>query len=287
VSRRLRAPAMSGGTNNAPEQRFPAELEAHIRAYLSENSAAAAEPSPLAYLTLRNYGRTDLIEPIMNNGGYIAVSRALGIRVDNTYSTYRPPRRPEELPSMFSKADGAGTLALGAGLDQRLNVDVASIKPMPPLVPETATVSGNEAYVSVRSGELPYIPEPVPTAEEVAAIGRDIVIVVDDVVEEGERLALTPLMRVGTLLLVVTAALGYGRASSGLLESGVLEALRAGSAALAVGHALLAVYAAAVVAPKFKRSAAVWGLKVLLSGPAGISSLKQYGPLRRETDAGS
>lgn len=279
VRRRVPAMADASTTSEQAEQPIPAPLEASIRAYISENAEAAAAPSPLAYLTLRDFGRTDLVEPIMAAGGYISVSRQLGIRVDDAYSTYRPPRRPEELPSVFSKADDGGSLALGAGRAARLNVDVSSITPREPLGEASVPSAPSEADMSVRSGVLPYAPAPVPTAEEVASIGKDIVVVVDKVVPEGERLALTASMRAGTLLLVGASAAGFGHASRGLLDSRALDALQSGSVALGVGHVILAIYAAAILAPSFNRSAAVWGLKVFLSGPAGVVSLRQYGPL--------
>jgi hypothetical protein len=260
---------------------IPPALEADIRAYLSGDSDAAAAECPLAYLTLRDFGRMDLIDRIMAAGGHLSVSRRLGIRVDDSCESYRAPRRPEELPSFFAglaeEAQSGPGLALGAGLDARLGADVSGLRP-------AAAASAGEAGATARSGPLSARPAPVPSAEEVAAIGRDIVVVVDEPVPAGERLALDAGMRAGTLLLVLAASVGYGRASAGVVDGRVADALRAGSAALALGHVGLAAYAAAVLAPRLGRSAPVWALKVLLSGAPGLASLRRFGPLAAAED---
>lgn len=270
--------ALRASTGDAEGPSISSALVGRIRAYLDGNAEAANSPSPLSYVTLREAGRTDLVEEIMDAGGYIIVSQQLGIRVDAAYASYKAPLRPDELPSVFSAKDEPGSLTLGAGLEARLDVDIRS------LPPPRVTVDGDFSPER-RSGNLYSGPDPVPSAEAVASIGKDIVVIRDEVIPPGERLTLDLGMRAGTLLLVATAAVGFGRASSGVLDANVVGAVRAGSEALLVAHTFLACYAGAVLAPQFGRNGPLWGAKILLSGPLGLSSLKRLGRLASDSES--
>lgn len=268
-SQRVQVRASAEASESTP---LSPELVARVQTYLRDHPDGANAPSPLSYVTLREMGRTDLVEEIMDAGGYISVSEKLGIRVDTSYASYKPPPLPSDLPSLFSPEEDAGSLALGAGLSARLDVDVNSLPPAKPLVDRA--VSSER-----RSGNLYSGPDPVPSADVVASIGKDVVDVRDEVVPQGERLTLDVSMRAGTLLLVATAAGGFGHASHEVLDANFAGALRAISESLIVAHVFLACYASASLAPKLGRNGVVWGIKVLLSGPLGISSLKRCGAI--------
>lgn len=265
-SRRVRACA----TPSAP--RVPPDLASSIAAYISENPKASAEPSPLAYLTLAAYNRKDLIEPIMNAGGYIEVSLALSIPVDKAYSTYRAPLKASEIPSYFSPAVSSTSLAFGSSRESRASADISDLPRAGPIAP---------TEVPRRPGNNPG-PAPVLSAAEVLSIGAGYVPIVDDPVPEGERLALDTPMRFSIILLTAAAAAGYGRASDGVLAQSVIDALRAASSVGVIAHVVLATYAAGVLAPKLGRSRTVWGAKCLLGGVAGIKALRVFGAI--ETD---
>lgn len=265
-SRRVRACATPS------TQRVPPALASSIAAYLSENPKASAEPSPLAYLTLAAYNRKDLIEPIMNAGGYIEVSLALSIPVDNAYSTYRAPLKASEIPSYFSPEVSSTSLAFGSSRESRASADISDIPREAPIAP---------AEVPRRPGNNPG-PAPVLSAAEVLSIGAGYVPIVDDPVPEGERLALDTPMRVSIILLVAAAAAGYGHASDGVLAQNVIDVLRAASAVGVVERVVLAAYAAGVLAPKLGRSRAVWAAKCLLGGITGIKALKGFGVIEAE-----
>jgi hypothetical protein len=68
----------------ADEPPIPASLVAKINEFLAKQRPEA-DTTPLSYVSLGNAGRIDLVEPIMNAGGYISVSKRLGIPVDESY----------------------------------------------------------------------------------------------------------------------------------------------------------------------------------------------------------
>jgi hypothetical protein len=127
-------------------------------------------------------------------------------------------------------------------------------------------------------------PEPVMTTEELAAIGQNVATVVDKPVAKGEKLTLDGSMRVGTIALVASTALGFGHATSSpagtaLLSSHVINAAQALACGLSVVHVVLAVYTALVLAPSLSRDPALWTFKVLLSGPMGLVAIRKLGQI--------
>ena len=105
------------------------ELAGAVKSYLSTIEPAALNdpeaPSPLAYLELRNAGRTDLVEGIMKHGGYFAVSKKLGVRVKDVVAP--PPKvNPWTSQLVEEKPDVAVSLSASAKED-KMAADLARL----------------------------------------------------------------------------------------------------------------------------------------------------------------
>jgi hypothetical protein len=251
-----------GTAEHSSEPPIPAELEANIKSYLATD-AAKEESSPISYASLGNAGRLDLIEPIMNAGGYISVSKRLGIAVDESVLTLTPS---ETRSSVFdSDTLTPGSLALGRGREARLSAEIGSGTSS---ADDLSNFSGRRLY----SG-----PQPVIDPTEMAAIGKNIIDIRDDPISPGERLALDTRMRVGTIFLVACSALAYGHASNGVFNAADIHAGKTFACVLLGVHVACSVLTATVIAPSLGRNRSLWAFKVLLSGPLGLASLQNLG----------
>jgi hypothetical protein len=279
---RLRSSAPAPDALGQSDEGLPAGLEERIRDYVASNGgAASAAPSPLSYLTLYRAKRMDLVEPIMNAGGYISVSGRLGLPVDGAFLEYKPPLTFEEIPSVFTRVDDGSTgpaVSLGFRKEERLAETTFS--------KFTRTLDGDRdgSILKQFAG-----PEPVPSAEEIAEIGKSIVIVKDKAVPEGERLTMDVSMRAGMILMVASTVLGFGHATNSpagiaLLSPPVVSAAQSIACGLSVIHFFLAGYTAFSLAPSLERNAPLWAFKVILAGPSGVVALRKLG-MREERDA--
>eukprot|EP00171_Calliarthron_tuberculosum_P015147 IDg15147t1 len=106
------------------------------------------------------------------------------------------------------------------------------------------------------------------TAATAAAAGEE---------REREVLTLDGRMRACALLLVALAAVGYGRASYGVVPGEVMAICALGADVLCVLHLVLAVYAAALSVTRLKRSPTLWAVKTLLGGVAAVHELRRLG----------
>lgn len=244
-----------------------AQLEADIRAYLE--TCPDFGQNPLTYVNLGKAGRVDLASRILENGGYIDVSRRLGIPVDET--DFVPPpviTAPSSLE--LQTQDPGASLVLGRDLEARL----ATV--------EQVLKSPTEADDGVSSARISRSRpnDDVPTAEELRLANESLVPPVQDLpIPEGERLTLSTQMRVGTLIWTAAVALGFGRTSPAVLPESSIQLCQSVAEALTVAHLVVAAYVAAVLAPQLNRNRALWFFKLLLSGPIGLKDLRALGPL--------
>jgi len=232
-----------------------------VRLYLS--SVEDPGEIPLAYVNLRKSGRLDLISRIMDAGGYIEVSRRLDLPVDESKFVASPPASTVFGKPLFDEKDENASLAIGRDLEARLeqiedvdmsSVDVGGVGSRPQRTRASTTVpSGEQLRWENENMTVPVVDEPIP---------------------EGELFALTTGMRLGFLALVALSAVGFGRTSVGLVAPEVVDACKGLACGLATAHVVLSVYAGSMVAPKLDRNALLWSLKVLLSGPIGLSTLR-------------
>lgn len=244
-----------------------AELEAEIREYLDSREDPGS--NPLAYTNLGEAGRTDLISRIMEHGGYLEVSRRLEIPVDE--SDFIPPPPIRDLnKSLFRSEDDSPSLLLGRDLEARLGAVEQVI--------EDSKAAENSLASS--EGRRRASRQEVPTGEELRLANEQLVPpVVDEPVPEGELFALTASMRLGMLVLAAVTAVGFGRASPGVISQETITTFRSMAGALGVAHLLVSVYAGGVLAAQYNRNRFLWSVKVLLSGPIGLKYLRSLGSL--------
>lgn len=240
-------------------------LEAEIRQYL--DGCEDPGPSPLAYTNLGEAGRTDLISRIMEHGGYLQVSRRLGVPVDES-NFISPPSVPIPNTSLFNQEDGKPSLVMGRDLEARLGTVGQVI--------EDSKVSGN----ALSSSQRRALRAGVPSGQELRSASEQFIPpVTDEPLPKGERFSLTASMRLGMVLLAAVTAVGFGRASSGVVNEDTIATCRLMAEALAVAHLAVGIYAGGVLAARYNRSRLLWSAKVLLSGPLGLQHLRSLGSL--------
>lgn len=245
------------------------KLKADIQEYLQ--TFPQSDSNPLTYINLRKAGRTDLISRIMDNGGYIQVSRRLGIPVQESDFIPPPPVvKPAQLTLKNSLEEGAA-LAIGKDLEARLDSVEDVIKNM--------TQTGNNSLrLSAKSTSRPA--DNVPSAEQLLMDNEKFVPpIIDQPVAVGERFVLPASMRVGMLSWLIIISVGFGRTSQHLIPEGIVAACQSVAGALIVGHFVVGTYAGFVLAPQLKRNPVLWFFKVLLAGPIGVQYLRLLGSL--------
>ena len=251
------------------------ELESYIRDYLAncENPGT----SPLTYENLRLAGRIDLISRIMDSGGYIEVANRLGFPVDK--NCFIPPS-PVVMPggkslSAQEEEDNKPFLAVGRLKEDRLNVKVEPISKEKRLAKLELRSSVKKEYKTA---------DDIVSAKALSEIKEERTSI-EKPIPEGELLILDGRMRACLFAVVVSSALGYGRASKVVLSDNFIHIFQGMAVGLFVGHFVLAVYAAIFLAPKRNRSLLLWWTKILLAGPAGILALVRLGPLDVSQDS--
>lgn len=266
VRRRTRSsPHWHCSTSNDPAS-F-AELEGEIRAYL--DACDDPGPNPLAYTALGAAGRTDLVSRIMEQGGYLEVSRRLGLAVDETTFILPPPVVNSGQWDFNADVDEA-SVVVGRDLEAKLSAAEEALNGSKDGA-GAPSVAGNNRR-ALRAG--------VPTAQDLRAASERLVPpVTDEVVPDGERFVLSARMRAGIVILAAVTAAGFGRASTGLVGADAIETLRLVAEALGLAHVVVAVYAGGVLAAQYKRNRVLWSAKLLLSGPLGLPDLKSLGSL--------
>eukprot|EP00967_Tisochrysis_lutea_P113341 scaffold179822_cov31-Tisochrysis_lutea.AAC.16 len=188
-------------------------LEVELRAYLAalEPQDALDAPSPLAYAELTRNGRLDLVEGCMAHGGYIAVSKRMGLplRFANLIDAPAPqtPRITEELPPTIGlKLSGA-----------RREEEMAAA-----MVKAEASKSGCETRTVEKGGTI-YEPTPLnlPSSTKGTA-GADS----QPSWQFAWLFRFDDAERASLLLFTWVSAVAYGRSSASLLDDGLLTALQ-------------------------------------------------------------
>lgn len=250
--------SMSSGSQSDSEREFE-EFASEINNYLSSKSTP--DDGPLSFEVLQRTGRSDIMSGIIKFGGSIRVAEKL--RIDP--AMFMPALRAVEsktFPDFYRPETGA-SLTLGRDLEARLET-IDKVK---------QSGSTNENISSV-----PRTIDNVPSAEELKRQNDSIVPrVIDEVVLPGETLSLSAEMRFGTLFLATLAALGYGHASDAVLDDHAIIVLRYFVNGLFAAHIGLSTYTGVYMAPRLKRNSFLWFIKVLLSGPFGLRSLRTLG----------
>ena len=260
-------------------------FEAEVRAYLATLDDEALHdpdaPSPLGYVELKANGRVDLAEGCLQYGGYLAVSKQLGVRLQK-----RAPPPPSSLPTFGgNEAEEGAKMTLGfSGKEEKMAADLARLQTSATAT-ATATAAeeeqlssrGSVAYAA-RSDERPT-PPPRGSAASAGADGRTAAAGATDGADGVARYArLNGLQRANVLLLVFALGAGFGRTAQQVLDPSIVHTAQTAGLVLGVAHVVVAAYAAfaASTSPRAEdENAALWFFKCLVSGPGGLLELRQ------------
>lgn len=197
-----------------------AAFEAAVRAYVStldeKELQDPAAPSPLAYAELQRNGQLDLVAGCMEHGGYIQVSKRLGVPLRLPKEAEQPadaPRFIEALPPTLGlKLSGSKREADLAAAVQTLDL----------------TRAAAPAPAGVRGGVV-YEPTPLRLPRPKAA-PSDIISSSTDARPRWELawvFRYDGSQRAWLVFLVWLSAAGYGRATAEVLEPGIVSTMQA------------------------------------------------------------
>jgi len=227
-------------------------------------ASSPAPESPLSYAELRRLGFGDLVDPIMAAGGYLAISRELGISIERR----RPP--PSPAPVLAADEEIQGGLALGGALDDKLaqasstrgrksdpsassSVEAPRVRGMPE-APQVYTNVGKRARIAIGEEE----------AEEEEAIIQEFFL-------------LNLAQRGYSLLGASVLAIGWGHATIEAIAAGWMSQTAqevASNLALVVVVSNVACMAFSIrLAMDKQRSVMIWFLKCFMSGPTALAEL--------------
>lgn len=223
---------------------------------------------PLSYGELRRLGFEDLVDPIFDLGGYVAVSLQMGISVAPL-----PPPKPAPDMGLIREEEAPG-LALGAALDERMATASAS--------------RGRLASAKSRVGDfdmrgMPDAPGRYSKVKSKSAKEAEKAAKEDATIRLAQPLEIPLAQRTYAIVVAASAALGWGHASplavsSGILGAGVIDLSQFLSCGLIVGNALAAVLAVQA-ASKYGRKPQIWAFKAVLGGPLTLLELRSLGDI--------
>ncbi|KAG5182434.1 hypothetical protein JKP88DRAFT_348878 [Tribonema minus] len=254
-------------------------------------------PDPLEYSELRAYGYQYLVEPIMNAGGYIAVSNRLGVHVTPKSRRRRAAFAPGEEPKLLRPSDAKeGFLALGSALDERMEAAAAAAPQRAAersarLFEKQALMDADERAARRDAAEAaPVYRRAAPEVVAARAAADAAADAADAAALPRERIGLSALQRAYVLATAVSAAVGFGRGTPAAVDVGLPEA--AVQAAAAVGFALLLANAGSAVlsarmASRGGRGVVHWALKGALAGPVSVAELRGLVGVEGVVQAGS
>lgn len=258
-------------------------------------------PDVFDYDELIKYGYSDLVTPIMANGGRGAMYRLMGVPAP---ATKKRLTRKKSAPKLVIDRTGAADKARYSGLKMTQAVD-----------DEAMGRALEEVQRKVKEGEslrkrlveedyvLPYAdntnvgPQQTPlwTPEKLDEAGKKAgeaqawarrARMGELKKDPFEMLAVEGELRTYSVVAAVTVAAGLGRATPtaldmlGIESGGVLTILRIPALALLVAGLGSAVFNGVVLAPPKRRSSFVWGLKGLVGGPLAIQQLRGLDDLK-------
>lgn len=238
-----------------------------IMDYLS--SPETSPDAPLSIDSLRREGRSDVLNALVKLGGSVAVAEQLGL--DASVFIPSGTANTSSFPP-FNDPETGAAITLGRDLEYHLETSKALL----------TTSRKNETDQALRTDSVGSLQrkvlDDVPTAEELLQQRREseqrLQREAPVVVPAGETLTLSTDIRLGFVLLVATAAVGFGRASVSTIDISVVATCQALATGLLIAHILLAIYAARVVAPSRKRGPMLWFIKTLLGGPLAVRALR-------------
>jgi len=227
-------------------------------------AASRGAPDILSYGELHRLGFSDLIDPILDMGGYVKVSKILGIE-----TTPSPVKVKVEL-SLLGPEETPG-VSLGSSLEERLS--------------EAAFKKGREAGssgdIKARQG-MPVAPSIIANVKVKSEN--------DDNEEQLTRIIqpfeLSALQRTYAIFAAAIISLGWGHASADavardMISSAIPDICRDISAGIIVGNVLSAVLSIRNAIEK-QRQVPLWVFKSILAGPASFFELQTLGPIENE-----
>mmetsp|Transcript_6572 Transcript_6572/g.19924 ORF Transcript_6572/g.19924 Transcript_6572/m.19924 type:complete len:310 (+) Transcript_6572:50-979(+) len=259
----------------AKEFRDFGELEDAVKKYLAgvERSGGVEvdeneelPSSPIAYKTLAKRGRFDILEGVMKFGGYIEVSRKLGLDV------VVPERKVEEVKKVVFKrtspSDGDGFLTLGGAKADRLS--------------ETGVTTAMKLAEEKRVQKLLDAERRAKQQKDrpvfdskyfITRLGKYSSGAKEEKKAEGETLKLSSIERLELVFEAAFLAAAFGRLGADYLDIGTrhtLQNLVYGGAAF---HTLLGVYARSLAQQK-NRDGILWFFKVSVIGAGSLLRLR-------------
>lgn len=263
---------MCSSLPTTPNKGFDA-LASEIRTYLSLDTTP--DEGPLSFDALKRAGQTDIMNGIIKYGGSSTVAQRMGINI----SLFIPPLELAQSKTFpdFIKPETEASIAIGTNLNARLDsiADIDTIKP--------SVVESTESQQRTMRKQQQQR-DNVPSTEELIEQNKAIVPpIVDDVIPEGETLALSPVMRLAVVAAFVFIALGYGKASIQVFELQTIELFKGVGNGLIILNSIFAVYAS-VAARKKGRDPIIWFVKALLAGIFALKSLQNFDSLENDVN---
>lgn len=239
-------------------------LASEIQAYLSLETTP--DEGPLSFDLLKRAGQTDIMNGIIKYGGSSTVAVRMGLSI----SLFVPPLELAQSKTFpdFIKPETKASIAIGTSLNDRLDsiVDIDTSK--------SSIKSAQSQRTPLRKQQ-----DNVPSAEELIEQNKAIVPpIVDDVIPEGETLALSPVMRLAVVAVFVFIAFGYGKASSQVFEVQTIELFKGVGNGLIILNSMFAVYGS-IAARKKGRDPIIWFVKPFLAGIFALKSLQSLDSL--------
>lgn len=242
-------------------------LAYEIQTYLSLDTTP--DEGPLSFDALKRAGQTDIMNGIIKFGGSSTVAERMGLNI----SLFVPPLELAQSKAFpdFIKPETETSIAIGTNLNARLD-SIANIDTTKPAVEST------QSQRTLRKQQQQQR-DNVPSAEELIEQNKAIVPpIVDDIIPEGETLALSPVMRLAVVAAFIFIAFGYGKASNQVFEPQAIELFKGVGNGLIILNSIFAVYGS-VAARNKGRDPIIWFVKTLLAGIFALKSLQSLEPL--------
>ncbi|KAJ8906889.1 hypothetical protein NDN08_003373 [Rhodosorus marinus] len=213
------------------------------------------EDSPIAYAVLAKSGRYDLLDGIMNFGGYVEISKKMGLEI----GAEKPIRDPSARPvfKRNSPKDTDGFLTLGGAKAQKLTVEEV----------ETAMNSGSERDALRKVNRERVVTPPSPTPINIKPL-------IEKGGQDEEVIQLNTAERLTLIAFVILFSLAFGRLGQDFVEAGTRQILKYVIAVSVVLHLGEALYAKQL-AEERNRNVFLWCSKVFVLGVGSLLRLKQ------------
>eukprot|EP00322_Chrysochromulina_rotalis_P007030 CAMPEP_0115832914 /NCGR_PEP_ID=MMETSP0287-20121206/2903_1 /TAXON_ID=412157 /ORGANISM="Chrysochromulina rotalis, Strain UIO044" /LENGTH=258 /DNA_ID=CAMNT_0003286313 /DNA_START=61 /DNA_END=837 /DNA_ORIENTATION=+ len=248
------------------------ELATAVQQHLSTLDATALEdpeaPSPLSYAELNGAGRADLVQGCMKHGGYLAVSRQLGVRLN-----VAPPPPPKvnpwtsQLP--VEEETQVGVSLSGIAKEEKMAADLARLANKKSQPANAATATRSVGGSSTPTDRLAPIPTSV-TAADTPTRAREEPAILPTLFFDGFQ-------RAETGLLAVLFAVGFGRTSTEVLPPSLIPTVQVAFSLLLVAHLAIGGYGAFLASkvPPGKHSPPLWFVKLVITGAGGFRELQR------------